>query len=513
MATTIFVVCDNCGNRMEASSEFVGRKGRCPKCRNLVMIEATGVDQSAATLQPVGGDSQAARPAYATTSVPGWLAGLLGLGATAVLYLAVFLPLRSQAIGQLFMDRGPIPPITTFVTCWGLATLVLKYLAVRKQLGYAELELDMIPLEVGVQITPTNVDQFMMHLANLPTEQRTSILGRRISGALEHFRSRNSVPEVQEYLSAQAEIDSSQVDSGYTILRAFVWAVPIFGFIGTVMGISGAVEGLNVSIADQSGGEALMEGMKQVTSGLATAFDTTLVALCMAIVLLFPTEALRKTEYGMLDRIESFANDSILRRMSDENPDDKMPEVVRHALEAAFAEHQRWLVQWQSQVAQLGEVIGGDFEVAFSKVHGKLQDAEASRFEKIAEMQKVIDNLFSEASEVSKSRAQMELDVAGNFQRFVEVGQQLQRTLEENVKHCREFLDLHDKVGDAGPNSAVVRQLGALEAQLGQLTKKLGLRDTESYHPRDGEGQPSVDETLSMPPKRRVFGDSSPDLT
>ena len=68
--------------------------------------------------------------------------------------------------------------------------------------------------------------------------QRESILGRHIQGALGRTRSRNSVPEVQEYLATQAEIDASSVDAGYTLLRAFIWAVPILGFIGTVMGIS-----------------------------------------------------------------------------------------------------------------------------------------------------------------------------------------------------------------------------------------------------------------------------------
>ena len=41
----------------------------------------------------------------------------------------------------------------------------------------------------------------MQHLDGLPPPQRLSILGRRIYGALDHFRSRNSVPEVQQYLA------------------------------------------------------------------------------------------------------------------------------------------------------------------------------------------------------------------------------------------------------------------------------------------------------------------------
>lgn len=42
MATSITVVCPECNNRMRASSDYIGRKGRCPSCKALVEIVATG---------------------------------------------------------------------------------------------------------------------------------------------------------------------------------------------------------------------------------------------------------------------------------------------------------------------------------------------------------------------------------------------------------------------------------------------------------------------------------------
>jgi len=407
MATAITVVCPYCNNRMRASSEYLGRKGRCPACKKLVEIRATG-EESLVTMHPTAA-TELGRPAQVrlgSTTVPGWKSGVIGAGVTAAVYLVIFLLLKGTPIGDLFLRRGPMPYFITLVTCWGLAMLVMKYLAVKKQLSYAELELELIPLEIGVEITPDNVDQFLEHLAGLPLVQRWSILGRRIRGALEHFKSRKSVPEVQEYLATQAEIDASGVDSGYTLLRAFIWAVPIMGFIGTVMGISTAVSGLDKTIGqpeaaavaesdaqaaqpadteEQTASEKLMSGLGTVTAGLATAFDTTLIALVMAILLLFPTESLRRIEYGMLDRIEAFANESLLRRMSDQRGPlsaQEMPEVVRDALDSAFREHQRWLAQWQAQVSELGQLVGGDFEAAVNRVQQNVSQAEASRLEK-----------------------------------------------------------------------------------------------------------------------------------
>ena len=83
--------------------------------------------------------------------------------------------------------------------------------------------------------------------------------------------------------------------------------------------------------------QKMKEGMKGVTSGLSTAFDTTLYGLVATIFLLFPTELLRKSEYATLDKIEVYANESLLRRMSEGGPSlDKDPVgFAREALQAA----------------------------------------------------------------------------------------------------------------------------------------------------------------------------------
>ena len=43
-------------------------------------------------------------------------------------------------------------------------------------------------------------------------------------------------------------------------------------------------------------------------------------------------------------------------------PVQQLPDVVKLTLEAAFKEHQRWLAQWQTQVSELGRVIGADID-------------------------------------------------------------------------------------------------------------------------------------------------------
>jgi len=489
---------------MRASSEHIGRKGRCPSCQELVEIAVAG-DESLATIEPAAAREprRAGDARLGSTTVPGWKSGLVGAAITVVAYLLIYLFLKDEPFGKLFLDRGPMPYIISLVTCWGLAMLAIKYLAVKRQLSYAELELELIPLEIGVEITPDNVDQFLDHLGGLPLTQRRSILGRRIQGALEHFKSRKSVPEVQEYLATQAEIDGSGVDSGYTLLRAFIWAVPIMGFIGTVMGISIAVSGLDRAIGkrdadaavgqfDGSAGQTsaerptsaqenttsalLMTGLGKVTTGLATAFDTTLIALVMAILLLFPTESLRRVEYGMLDRIEGFASESLLRRMSDERGPisaEELPDVVREALDSAFREHQRWLAQWQAQVSQLGQAVGADFESAVNRVQDQVSRTEASRLEEYQRLGRQLDEVFEKANRDTLTWQRSEQESRARSQEFLSAVSELQASLTENAKLCGEISREQSRMCEMYSDGSLGNTMQGLAEQIGRLAARL----------------------------------------
>ena len=75
--------------------------------------------------------------------------------------------------------------------------------------------------------------------------------------------------------------------AGYRTVKLFIWAMPILGFIGTVLGISLAVGGFsdflttNVSI-DQV--DEVTAQLGEVASGLSFAFDTTLLGLLGGLI-------------------------------------------------------------------------------------------------------------------------------------------------------------------------------------------------------------------------------------
>ena len=72
-----------------------------------------------------------------------------------------------------------------------------------------------------------------------------TMLGGRVAASLERFQHTHSQREAEEVLKDEADRAFSTAESSYTLLRVIVWATPIMGFIGTVLGVSQSVGGLS----------------------------------------------------------------------------------------------------------------------------------------------------------------------------------------------------------------------------------------------------------------------------
>ncbi len=119
---------------------------------------------------------------------------------------------------------------------------------------------------------------FIEHINQLPGASSDSFLINRVVRGIEHFRVRKSAAETVTMMESQSAIDANNVAGSYTILKVFIWSLPILGFIGTVMGVSAAVASLASSLSDGGSMEAMKSALQDVFGGLGTAFDTTLLA-------------------------------------------------------------------------------------------------------------------------------------------------------------------------------------------------------------------------------------------
>ena len=94
----------------------------------------------------------------------------------------------------------------------------------------------------------------------------------------------------------------------FSLSRFMVWAIPIMGFIGTVWGISNGIAHFSDAMTSTSSvtdvSAMLKESLPLVTSSLATAFDTTLLALLLSIPLMMFMLSLEKSEEAYLIELD-----------------------------------------------------------------------------------------------------------------------------------------------------------------------------------------------------------------
>jgi len=220
--------------------------------------------------------------------------------------------------------------------------------------------LDVLPTELSQEITLDSIDKFLNHIAGLPIEGQSFLINRVVRG-IEHFRVRKSAPETVTMMESQSDIDANNVLGSYTLVKVFIWALPIMGFIGTVIGVSSAIAGLAGSLENASDVNAIKGALNDVFAGLGTAFDTTLLALVLSLIVKVPCSALQKSEDDLITWVDEYCNENLLKRLDDkreggaqrgEGTSGVDPAVIRDVFTAAMGVYHE---EWNKQVVAMNQ--------------------------------------------------------------------------------------------------------------------------------------------------------------
>lgn len=178
---------------------------------------------------------------------------------------------------------GVVPGLIAFVFIWTITDLVLKLrVALRNERDLERPEVRQLPAFVAQE--PTR--QTLQRMRGWDRSLLARPVGRRLLWLIRHLDTVDA-QRAHELVRHQADLDADSASSGYRAVKLFIWAMPILGFIGTVLGISLAVGGFseflttNVSIDEI---DAVTSELGEVASGLSFAFDTTLLGLLAGLV-------------------------------------------------------------------------------------------------------------------------------------------------------------------------------------------------------------------------------------
>ncbi len=171
--------------------------------------------------------------------------------------------------------------------------------------------------------------------------------GQRLGNLLTRQVERRSTSRLDEDLQEFADRDADAQHSSYAMVRINCWAMPMLGFLGTVIGISDTLGQMDAQ-ALASGSQEAMNGL---TSGLYVAFDTTAVGLVLTMVAMFMQFFVQRAEQSYLARIDQGTASAMHRCLSDqEHSDTRNVEASLKLIANRLIESMQRLVQQQTQL-------------------------------------------------------------------------------------------------------------------------------------------------------------------
>ncbi len=234
--------------------------------------------------------------------------------------------IRSDTLKR-YLAMHPVEYIETGMFFVGIAALLLKFFDVLRQRAAVESG----PILPGIReqrVDTRACESYLKLIGQWVAKQGESVYSKRMHRAVQYVRQCESAEQLDQELRFLADDDAMQAESDYGFVQLIIWAIPILGFLGTVVGIALAMGNLVP--------EELETSLPLVMDGLTVAFDTTAIALAFSIVLYFSKFAISKQENQVLWKLDRLVDEELRGRFELQGPavDNSQVLAVRKMLES-----------------------------------------------------------------------------------------------------------------------------------------------------------------------------------
>ena len=204
---------------------------------------------------------------------------------------------------------GPEQILCYIAFTWALLILFAKKAEVLRQ--SEAFSLNLLSHDSSHRILPEDARLLQRKIADQAKEKGPFILSQLLETALNRFGITKSSSDVVDAVRMQSDVVIDRMVTSMSTVNYLAWSLPAIGFLGTVRGLAGSLS---------MGGDtdkAIGSFIKEATSHLNVAFDCTLVALALSIVLMFFLQVIQKDEENLVLDCKQYCLDNLVAKLDD----------------------------------------------------------------------------------------------------------------------------------------------------------------------------------------------------
>ncbi len=187
---------------------------------------------------------------------------------------------------------------------WALAIMGYKARALTAERRILDRQL--IPIAEGMRILPEDTREYVRQLQALPDKDKGLLLPRALLHALQRFGATRNVQDASSASNTLIVSEGDRLEAELSMIRYILWAIPSIGFIGTVRGIGDALGSANKAVSGD---------ISAVTESLGVAFNSTLIALLLSILLMFLVHQLQLLQERLAFESEDYLDEHLIRHL------------------------------------------------------------------------------------------------------------------------------------------------------------------------------------------------------
>jgi chemotaxis protein MotA len=186
---------------------------------------------------------------------------------------------------------------------------ILELLEKRKhiQKQHSGFRLGLLPVQDQLVLNPEEVAQIKLNAIQVERNGEKFLVSDFIKKACTQYRNDQSISETLQVFNAQVDTSKEELEGELETVRYLNSAIISLGFIGTLIGLSTSIGMAHLA--------KTVEGMPQITSSLNVAFDTTLVALLIGLILNFFYHRYLEELDTFYSRARSYIIDNLISRI------------------------------------------------------------------------------------------------------------------------------------------------------------------------------------------------------